>query len=410
MMLGFVCDVRRHIAMLYSTINLHSICTLRISRHCLENCIKDLLMNSKLIKTSVFTLDKSYQNLLAEIKERLKKAQLRAAIVVNKELIKFYWDIGNLILESQKQGKWGNKLFEVLANDLRRSFPNTEGFSKSNLYNMRQFALHYPNAEMDQALPDQLTWTHHMVLIQAFSPEKANIKQWYAQKTVENGWSYRELQIQIKSDLFSRQSNSDNKTTNFKDKLPSSHSKLALEMIKDPYKFHFLTVGDAAHEKDIQDGLLIHVKEFLMELGQGFALYGTRYPIWVSEKRFEIDLLMYNTKLHLYVVVELKRGDFSPQDTGQLNFYLSAVDEQLKMPEDGPTIGLLLCEKKDKIIAEYALRRVNSPMGIAEYELNKSLPEKLNHILPTTEEIETELSTYTQNTKVSEDKDASKNK
>ncbi len=356
-----------------------------------------------------FHLDKDYKNLLDEIKIRLKKAQLRAAIVVNHELIQFYWDIGKLILVSQEEAKWGNKLFEVLAQDLRHSFPNTEGFSRRNLYNMRQFAIHYSTFEFVQALPAQLTWTHHVVLIQAFLPEALSEKQWYAQQTIENEWPYRELQAQIKSDLFSRQSKLEHKTTNFKDRLPSPQSQLAQEMIKDPYKFHFLSVGNDAHEKDIQDGLLIHVKEFLMELGQGFALYGTRYPLYVSDKRFEIDLLMYNTKLHLYVVVELKRGDFSPQDTGQLNFYLSAVDEQLKMPEDGPTIGLLLCEKKDKVIAEYALRRVDSPMGIVEYELNKSLPEKLNHILPTTEEIETELSAYTQEIKMTEDDDASKN-
>lgn len=360
------------------------------------------------MNTSLFDSDKHYNNLLSEIKVRLKKAQLRAAIVVNHELIQFYWEVGKLIIESQEKAKWGDKLFDVLSSDLRKLFPNTDGFSKTNLKYMRLFARHYPQMEFGQALPDQLTWTHHIVLIQAFSPEKTVVKQWYAQQTVENGWAYRELQVQIKNDLYGRQAKLENKTTNFKDKLPSPQSHLAHEMIKDPYKFHFLSVGDAAHEKDIQDGLLIHVKEFLMELGQGFALYGTKYPIKVSGKRFEIDLLMYNTKLHLYVVVELKRGDFSPQDTGQLNFYLSAIDEQLKMPEDGPTIGLLLCEKKDKVIAEYALRRVNSPMGIAEYELNKSLPEKLNHILPTTEQIETELTAYTQEIKLPGDDDASK--
>jgi predicted nuclease of restriction endonuclease-like (RecB) superfamily len=363
-------------------------------------------MNDKCIIISSFDSDKCYQSLLTEIKIRLKKAQLRAAIVVNHELIKFYWDTGKLIIESQKQAKWGNKLFEVLATDLRRSFPNTEGFSRRNLYNMRQFAAHYPNVEIVQALPAQLTWTHHLVLIQAFTAEQEKIKQWYAEQTIEHGWSYRELQSQIKNDLYSRQAQLEHKTTNFKDKLPAAQSQLAQEMIKDPYKFHFLSVGDEAHEKDIHDGLLLHVKEFLMELGQGFALFGTRYPLHVSGKRFEIDLLMYNTKLHVYVVVELKRGDFSPQHTGQLNFYLSAVDEQLKMPEDGPTIGLLLCEKKDKVIAEYALRRVDSPMGIAEYELNKALSEKLHHVLPTTEEIEMELNAYTQ--EMIDDKNSSK--
>jgi len=338
--------------------------------------------------------DEHYQNLLNEIKSRLKKSQLRAAISVNHELIQFYWEVGKLIIERQEKSKWGDRLFEMLANDLRRSFPNTEGFSKTNLKNMRLFAKHYPESEFSQALPDQLTWTHHIVLIQLLDQEKIDIKQWYAEKTLENGWPYRDLQAQIKADLYSRQSSITLKTTNFKDRLPSPTSQLAHEMIKDPYKFHFLTVGDDAHEKDIHNGLVSHVKQFLMELGQGFALYGTKHPIQVSGKRFEIDLLMYNTKLHAYVVVELKRGDFHPRDAGQLNFYLSAVDEQLKMPEDGQTIGLLLCEKKDRVIAEYALRRIDSPMGISEYELSKSLPERFESILPTTSEIEAELSGF----------------
>jgi predicted nuclease of restriction endonuclease-like (RecB) superfamily len=339
-------------------------------------------------------LDAQYQDLLNDIKSRLRKSQLRAAVAVNHELIQFYWEVGKLIIEQQEKSKWGDKLFDVLANDLQRSFPNTEGFSKTNLKNMRLFAKHYPEGQFSQALPDQLTWTHHVVLNQMLEPDKIHIKQWYAEQTLENGWPYRKLQVQIKADLYSRQSSHKFKTTNFKDRLPSPTSQLAQEMIKDPYKFHFLTVGDDAHEKDVHNGLVGHVKEFLMELGQGFALYGTRYPIQVSGKRFEIDLLMYNTKLHCYVVCELKRGDFHPRDAGQLNFYLSAVDEQLKTPEDGQTIGLLLCEKKDRVIAEYALRRMDSPMGISEYELSKSLPERFEAILPTTDEIEAELSEF----------------
>ncbi|HAT8643630.1 PDDEXK nuclease domain-containing protein [Legionella pneumophila] len=226
-------------------------------------------MSDKIIKASQFHLDKSYQSLLTEIKDRLKRAQIRAAIVVNHELIKFYWDLGKLIIASQEKAKWGNKLFEVLARDLRHSFPNTEGFSQRNLYNMRQFAIHYPKFEFLQALPAQLTWTHHVVLIQSFTADEFEIKQWYAEKTIENEWPYRELNTQIKSDLYSRQSKLKHKTTNFIDKLPAPQSQLAQEMIKDPYKFHFLSLGDEAHEKDIHNGLLIHVKEFLMELGQG---------------------------------------------------------------------------------------------------------------------------------------------
>lgn len=302
--------------------------------------------------------------------------------------------MGKLIIERQTKATWGDKLFDILAEDLNRSFPETKGFSKTNLKNMRLFAAHYPTREFSQALPDQLTWTHHVVLIQMINSEEIYRKQWYALKTFENGWSYRELRTQIQSDLYHRQSHVVAKTTNFNDKLPALQSQLAQEIIKDPYKFHFLTVGEDAHEKDIHSGLLGHIKQFLMELGQGFALYGSNYPIQVSGKRFEIDLLMYNTKLHAYVVVELKRGDFHPKDAGQLNFYLSAIDDQLKMPEDGQTIGLLLCEKKDRVIAEYALRRIDSPMGISEYELLKSLPAKLNNILPTTDEIEIEMNDF----------------
>jgi predicted nuclease of restriction endonuclease-like (RecB) superfamily len=354
------------------------------------NVIKASSKNSSALNLH---MDEQYQTLLNEIKSQLKKAQLRAAIVVNHEMIRFYWEIGKFILERQKSAQWGGKLFDILSKDLRQSFPATEGFSTRNLINMRLFAEHYPGGEFTQALPAQLTWSHHVVLLQIES-EKLNIKQWYANKVLEEGWSYRELNTQIKADLHGRQSELAIKTTNFLDTLPASKSQLAQEMIKDPYKFHFLSVGEEAYEKDIHTGLLGHVRQFLMELGQGFALYGSQYPIQVSDKRFELDLLFYNTKLHCYVVVELKRGDFQPKDTGQLNFYLSAIDEQLRMPEDGQTIGLLLCEKKDRVIAEYALRGVNSPMGISEYELSKSLPERLEGILPTTEEIEAELNEF----------------
>jgi predicted nuclease of restriction endonuclease-like (RecB) superfamily len=336
----------------------------------------------------------SYKKLLTEIKSKLKSAQLRAMVAVNQELIVFYWETGRLIIEQQEKAKWGDKLFEALAHDLVQSFPDMKGFSKTNLKYMRIFAQHYPNKEFGQALPDQLTWTHHIVLLQSFKPENILEKQWYASQTVENGWPYRELQNQIKGGLYKRQAAISLKTTNFKDRLPAPTSGLALEMLKDPYKFHFLTLGEDAHEKEVHRGLVEHIKQFLMELGQGFALCGTNHPLYVSDKRFEIDLLMYNTKLHCYVVIELKRGDFHPRDTGQLNFYLSALDEQLKLPEDGPTIGLLLCEKKDCIIAEYALNRVESPMGIAQYELLKALPSKLDHILPTTEQIEAGLSGF----------------
>lgn len=336
-------------------------------------------------------LTKDYKDFLQEIKSRIKSARLRAALAVNMEVIKFYWEIGQLIIEKQKTSNWGDKLIDALAVDLKKSFPDTQGFSRSNLHSMRKFAENYPTLQIVQALTGQLPWTHNLVLMERVKDPDARL--WYAKEALENGWSYRMLMAQIKEQLYEAKGKKLVKTTNFHVNLPSPQSCLAEETIKDPYKFHFLAMGDDAHEKEVHRGLLGHVKQFLMALGQGFALYATHYPMLVSKKRFEIDLPMYHTKLHCYVVIELKRGEFHPRDTGQLNFYLSAVDEILKTPQDNPTIGLLLCAKKDRVIAEYALRDVNKPIGISEYELAKALPKEIRGNLPTIAEIEAELNT-----------------
>lgn len=347
------------------------------------------MKNRTNVKGGSLQISKDYKQFLQEIKQRIKSARLRAALAVNQEVIKFYWEIGRLIIEKQKNSQWGDKLIEALAVDLKKSFPDTQGFSRSNLHSMRKFSEAYSTFEIVQALPGQLPWTHNLVLLeQVKEPEQ---RLWYARQALEEGWSYRSLLNQVKNKLYETKGNNKVKTTNFHSKLPSPQSHLAEETIKDPYKFHFLTVGEDAHEKEIHKGLLNHVKQFLMELGHGFALYGTHYSLKVSNKRYEIDLLMYHTKLHCYVVVEIKRGEFQPKDAGQLNFYLSAVDDLLRTPQDNPTIGLLLCEKKDKIVAEYALRDINKPMGISEFELSKALPKKLKSSLPTISEIEAEL-------------------
>ncbi|OGT50730.1 MAG: hypothetical protein A3F17_00880 [Gammaproteobacteria bacterium RIFCSPHIGHO2_12_FULL_41_15] len=336
-------------------------------------------------------LSKDYKDFLQEIKGRIKAARLKAALAVNQEVIKFYWGIGRLIIEKQKSSNWGDKLIDALALDLKKSFPDTQGFSRSNLHSMRKFAESYPNIQIVQALPGQLPWTHNLVLLERIKNSEARL--WYAKEALENGWSYRMLMTQIKEQLYETKGKKLRKITNFQLKLPSPQSNLAEETIKDPYKFHFLAIGKDAHEKEIHRGLLGHVQQFLMALGQGFALYGTHYPMQVSGKRFEIDLLMYHTKLHCYVVIELKRGEFHPRDAGQLNFYLSIVDDLLKTSHDNATIGLLLCEKKDRVIAEYALRDVNKPMGISEYELARALPKEIRGNLPTIAEIEAELNT-----------------
>lgn len=334
-------------------------------------------------------INTDYKTFLQDVKNKIKTARFKAALSVNQELIQFYWELGKMIIHKQEHSDWGDKLIEALAADLKRSFPDTQGFSRSNLHSMKKFSEAYDSPEIVQALPGQLPWTHNLVLLERLKYPKERL--WYARQTLENGWSYRTLMTQIKENLYQAQGKIELKTTNFSSKLSSHQSRLAEETIKDPYKFHFLTVGEDALEKEIHQGLLDHIKEFLMALGQGFALYGTHYPLQISKKRFEIDLLMYHVKLHAFVVCEIKRGEFHPRDAGQLNFYLSAVDDLLKTPQDNPSIGLLLCEKKDRIIAEYALRDVNKPMGISEYELSKALPAEIRGSLPTIAEIEAEL-------------------
>ena len=343
-------------------------------------------------KALSLNFDKNYKLFLDHVKQRIHAAQFRVESVASRELIKFYWEIGTLIIERQKESKWGEKIFDVLAKDLQLSFPNAKGFSKTNLKNMRLFATVYPSLEFGQAVPDQISWTHHIVLLQMIDAADSAKKRWYAGEALRNGWSYRELTLQIKNNIYECQISNNLKTTNFYENLPSPQSELAINTIRDPYLFHFLTLGEDAHEKEIQKGLISHITQFLLALGQGFSFYSSYYPLKVSNKTYEIDLLMYHTRLHCYIVVELKKGEFQPKDVGQLNFYLSAIDNQLKMPEDNPTIGLLLCEKKDKIVAEYSLKDVNKPIGISEYQLSKALPKKLSSDLPSIDEIEAELS------------------
>lgn len=330
-----------------------------------------------------------YKNFLQEIKTCIRTTRLRAALTANQEVIKFYWEIGRMIITKQNSSNWGDKLIDALATDLKKSFPDTQGFSRSNLHSMKKFAQVYTSLAIVQALPGQLPWTHNLVLLEHAKTPAA--RQWYAQQAIENGWSYRILMTHIKERFYEHHGCKKLKTTNFQLKLPSPQSELAEETIRDPYRFHFLSMGDDAREREVQRGLIAHISQFLLALGQGFAFYASNYSFKLSNKTYETDLLMYHTKLHCYVVIELKRGEFQPKDAGQLNFYLSAIDDLLKTPQDNPTIGILLCEKKDRVVAEYALRDVNKPIGISEYELSKTLPKEVRNVLPTIAEIEAEL-------------------
>lgn len=327
-----------------------------------------------------------YADWLAELKQRIHAAQQRATLAVNRELVLLYWQIGQDILARQARQGWGSKVVDTLARDLRNAFPDIKGFSPRNLKYMRAFAEAWPDQEFVQAVLAQLPWYHQLALLDKLQTTEA--RQWYAAQALENGWSRNVLVMQIETELRERTGNA---VTNFSQRLPKPQSDLARESLKDPYRLDFLGLGKEAQERAIEDALVKHVTQFLMELGAGFAFVGRQVHVEVGDKDFYIDLLFYHLKLRCYVVVELKAGEFQPEYAGKLNFYLSAVDSQLKHPEDNPSLGLLLCKSRDRVVAEYALRDMNKPIGVAEYQLVQALPDNLQTDLPRIEDIEREF-------------------
>lgn len=324
-----------------------------------------------------------YAEWLADLKTRIHSAQQRATLAVNRELVGLYWQIGRDILERQAAQGWGAKVIDRLAHDLRTAFPEMKGFSPRNLKYMRAFAEAWPDAEFVQAVLAQLPWYHQLALLDKLpGPET---RRWYAAKAIEHNWSRNILVMQIESRLLER---SGTALTNFPANLPKPQSDLALESLKDPYRFDFLGLSDEAQEREIEHALVKHVTEFLLELGAGFAFVGRQVLLNVGDDEFFIDLLFYHLKLRCYVVIELKAGKFKPEHLGQLGFYMTAVDRQVRHAHDNPTIGLLLCKSKNKVLAEYALGDKSQPMGIAEYKLLESLPAELQTSLPSIEQIE----------------------
>lgn len=347
-------------------------------------------MSKQLKKQEILLrLDKDYKTFLTEMKDRLKKAQIRAALASNHELVLFYWQVGNELSKKQAQFKWGEKLVEQFSDDMRQAFPEMQGFSITNLKRMRIFAQTYPDFEISPQPVGQLPWGHISLLIQKI--KSADTRLWYIQQVIEHGWSRAVLEMQIETGLYERQGKSSHKITNFHAHLPAPQSDLALQLLKDPYKFDFLTIQGKANERAIEDALVTHIRDFLLELGQGFAFVGSQVPLSFDDQEFFVDLLFYHLNLRCFFVIELKANKFKPEHTGQLGFYLAAVDDLLRKENDNPTIGILLCKSKDKIIAEYALRNIKAPIGISEYTLSKALPKELKTQLPTIEEIEAEL-------------------
>ncbi|HEX8331143.1 MAG TPA: PDDEXK nuclease domain-containing protein [Segetibacter sp.] len=339
----------------------------------------------------------NYQQIVARLKQEVEAARMNAALTVNKQMLVLYWRIGKIILEQQESQGWGTKVVDRLAIDLRKAFPDMKGFSPRNLKYMRAFAEAYPEFVQDplaqissnQIVQDplaQITWYHHITLLDKVKDE--NARMFYITRTTENGWSRNVMVHQLESKLYERQGKA---VTNFNSTLPASQSDLAREILKDPYKFDFLSLSEEYMEKDLEDALVKHITKFLLELGAGFSYVGRQYAVEVGGKDYEIDLLFYHLKLRCFVVVELKKGEFTPEHAGKLNFYLNAVDDLLRHPVDSPSIGILICKERNKIVAEYALRGIDKPIGIAEYELTQAIPEKLKGSLPTIEEIEKEL-------------------
>ncbi len=375
-----------------------------------------------------------FVNLLQEVKERIAQAQARAVLSVNAELVRLYWDIGRIIDIRQQEEGWGAAVIPRLARELQNELPEVKGFSERNIKSMLAFYRAYPNPSaivqqpvaqiaekpilpqpvakleattevpqpaaqvppipiVQQAvaqLPNSLLWLvpwgHHVNLMEKVKDLPTRL--WYMQQVLANGWSRNVLQLMLKSEAHRRQGKA---LTNFERLLPSPQSDLVQQALKDPYIFDFLTLTEPFHERELETNLLHQLERFLLELGQGFAFVGRQYPLDVGQRDYFVDLLFFHLKLRCFIVIDLKKGEFKPEYAGKMNFYLAVVDDRLRHPSDAPSIGLILCQDRNHIVAEYALRGATKPIGVSEYELTRALPADLQSALPTVEEIEAEL-------------------
>lgn len=369
-------------------------------------------------------MDKAYKNWLHDLKQRIRSAQLKAAVAVNEQMIMLYWEIGRSIIEKQAENQWGSKVIEQMALDLKNELPDTNGFSRTNLFAMRKFYLFYkdsaivpqalgilqhndsPNNKVVHQLGEQMEnelvhqaggliteqhilckipWRHHVAIMSKC--DNATQAIFYIKQTIQNNWSRNVLEIQLESKLIDRQGKAQN---NFELTLPKHLSDLARETLKDPYKFDFLTLEADVQELQLEKHLTENITQFLLELGKGFAYVGRQYPLQIGNKERKLDLLFYHIKMHCYVVIDLKMGEFEPEFAGKMNYYLTAVDKLLKSENDNPSIGIILCKSKERIEVEFALQDLSKPMGISEFAFNE-LPLNIQNNMPTLEEIESEL-------------------
>jgi predicted nuclease of restriction endonuclease-like (RecB) superfamily len=323
-----------------------------------------------------------YEQLLRDLKNRIRSAQIKAALAVNRELVLLYWQIGREILQRQGQEGWGTKVIDRLAKDLKQEFPEMNGFSSRNLKYMRAFAEAWTDEPIVQQVAAQIPWFHNCILLDKVKPNSERI--WYIQETIANGWSRAVLEHQIETKLYQRQGKA---ITNFDLTLPQPQSDLAQQLIKDPYTFDFLSLAQNVQERDLEKALLDRIRSFLLELGTGFAFVGSQYHLEVGGD----DFYIYHLKLRCYIVIDLKTTNFKPEYSGKMSFYVSVVDDLLRHPDDKPTIGIILCKSRNQTVAEYALRDVNKPIAVSQYK--HELPASLQNVLPSIEQLEAELAT-----------------
>ncbi len=326
-------------------------------------------------------LEKDFKNVVEDIKQQISNTQYEIFKNANMNLLKLYYSIGKTINENSS---WGNKFIDELAVELKIAFPNIKGFSVRNLKSMKKYYIECTKDEKVQMSSAQIPWSHNMLILDKVKESEKRI--WYMEQTSINGWSYDVLAFQIKSELYERQVLGD-KPNNFNKSLPKPQSELAKDMMKDPYILNLTGLKQNYIETELEQTMVEKIKTVLLELGNGFSFVGNQYKLEVGNKEYFIDLLFYHTKLHCYIVVELKNTEFKPEYAGKVNFYLSAVDDLIKDKQDNPSIGIILCREKNKISVEYALKDINKPIGVSSYEISKFLPKDILDSLPTEEEL-----------------------
>jgi predicted nuclease of restriction endonuclease-like (RecB) superfamily len=332
--------------------------------------------------------ESQYLSLFSDIKDRIARSQLRAAISLNQVILDLYWTIGRAITQQQKRQAWGDAVIDRLSKDLCRAFPYRKGFSKSNLFRMRQFYLAYPQVGICRTAVRQIPWSQNVVILARVQNQAQRV--WYAEQSLRCGWSRNVLEHQIATDLYRRQTQR-SKDHNFSRTLPSPQSDLAAEMLKDPYHFDFLGLGVEIRERELENALILHLQEFLLELGVGFAFIGRQYVLEVGGEEYKVDLLFYHLKLRSLVAIDLKMEAFRPEHAGKMNFYLSALDDLVRYKLDSPSIGIILCREKSRTTVEYSLRDTSKPIGVSAYKLTSTLPNELEGTLPTSVEFERSL-------------------